>query len=117
LQSLKVRKQLIKHQHSLNISNSLIEYPKRGWMSEIFSPSKVWLQVEDQELLKLCEDIDQYYKANHESTYLEISENDLRIGGKIAAFICGKWNRATILSNKTQKENICSKYKGINKSL
>lgn len=84
-------------------------------MSEIFSPSKVWLQVEDQELLKLCEDIDQYYKANHESPYLEISENDLRIGGKIAAFICGKWNRATILSNKTQKENICSKYKAINK--
>ncbi|XP_070491639.1 uncharacterized protein [Chironomus tepperi] len=83
------------------------EYPNRGWLSEIFGPSKVWLQVEDPELLRLCDDIDDYYNVNHESKFLEINENDLKVGMKIAAYVCGKWNRATILSNRTPKGNIC----------
>lgn len=89
-----------------------IEFPKRGWLSEISSPSRIFLQTdEDPELVQFLDDIDNFYNANHESSFLELNENDLKIGMKVAAFICDKWGRATILSTKTPKGSICSKYK------
>ncbi|KAL7031356.1 hypothetical protein ACKWTF_006974 [Chironomus riparius] len=101
---------ILKMNELLNLFSSFKiteEYPNRGWLSEIFSPNKIWLQVEDPELLQLCDDIDGYYNVNHESKWLEINEDELKVGMKIAAYICGKWNRVTILSDKTQKGNIC----------
>lgn len=87
----------------------LSEFPNKGYLSEISSPSRLWLQFDDEEFLKLDEDINEYFDANQHSRALWIDESTLYIGMKIATFICGKWHRATVLDELRKGGNICCK--------
>ena len=83
------------------------EYPNKGYLSEISSPSRLWYQTDDPELIRIDEDLNGYYDVNHCSKVQQIDSDEVYIGMKIATFICRKWHRATIISNVQPGGIVC----------
>lgn len=117
------------HKFNFSVSKSLVGKTLPCYISDIFSPTRLYVQLCEPEITKIICDLKEFYSNRQNAQTFELKASQvkvcngastiinysscyiisLQVGLKIAMYVCKEWHRAEILSDVTASGRVYGK--------